>query len=259
MRVLIPRLNAAQAAERFGEIEALLRGGASPAQLVRVELDGAVPNATGGKAPTLHDVTRWRAGVAERMHKLPISTQTDQALYSKELGKAIDDLIGPSRSDAGHDGIWSYFTLMLFPDLVVKRWGLSADGNLSVDRWIGAQLGRDRNYLKLSWRNWGVLGEVMDEADPPLGEDEFLSLLERTALARNPRIIKLAAREVIGLDAEHGMGRSFFARELLKRITFQTGPLVLDLLDDSELAALVSEQAEATIAAFAKPRRSMSN
>ncbi|WP_147453976.1 hypothetical protein [Tessaracoccus antarcticus] len=202
-------------------------------------------------------MTRWRAGVTGRMQDIPASTQSDQALYSKELGRAIDDVIDPSRSDAGHDGTWSYLTLMLFPDLVVKRWGPSADGKLSVDRWIGAQLGRDRNYLKLSWRNWDILGEVMDEADPPLGEDEFLSLLERTALARNPRIIRVAAKEVIRLDAEHGMGRSFFARELLKRVTFQTGPLVLDLLENNELAALVSEQAKATIAAFTKPRRSM--
>lgn len=256
MKILIPRLTSGQAAQRLAEIEEHLRKGRPDSQLVRAELGDAVPNATGGRAPTADDIDHWRGEVHVRVKDLPASSTTEQALYAKELGRAIEDVIAPSRSDVAHDGTWSYLSLMLYPDLIARRWGLGPDGKLSIDRWIGAQLGRDRNYVKLGWRNWTTLGELMDEARPPLGEDEFLNLLERSSLARNTSLIRLATKKIIELDLGHGIARSTFTRELMKRISFQTGPLLLDALDERELADVVSEQADGALASLLQqPKR----
>ena len=263
MNILIPRLPTARAAERFSEVAEALRGGASPTELVRTDFGPATPNATGGQAATLHDVQAWRNGVLANMQGVDVTDQNSHATHAKALGKAIAEVIAPSASDAAHDGVWSYLSLMVFPDLVAARWGLRGGEELSIDRWVGAQLGRDRNYLKLSWRNWTLLGDIMESATPPLGEDEFLALLERTALARNRRLIRLAALAIIDAGTKPGISsRSDFARRLMTRLTYQTGPLLLDVLSDDELGHLVDEQCRDTYASYGgsidspRPRRS---
>ena len=93
-------------------------------------------------------------------------------------------MINPSPSDAAHDGVWSFLTLMLFPDILADRWpATSPSGELPRDRWIGRQAGRDRNYFKLAWRRWRILGTVMSETGDAFGEDEFGALFERSAVA----------------------------------------------------------------------------
>ena len=113
---------------------------------------------------------------------------------------------------------------------------------MSRDRWIGAQAGgRDRNYLKTCWRRWCLLEGMLEVGAQPLGEDELVALTERSALARNPVLIRAAARRVLAFR-DHG-NRSRFARQFLKEITFQTGPLQLDLLTRDEIGALLDELA----------------
>lgn len=264
MNILIPRLPTAHAAERFSEIAEALRGGASPTELVRTDFGSAAPNTTGGQAPTLNDLHRWRTGVMAKMQGVEATDQNSHAIHAKALGRAVAEVISPGRSDAAHDGVWSFLSLMLFPDLVAARWGLRSDEELPLDRWVGAQLGRDRNYLKLSWRNWTLLGDIMESAAPPLGEDEFLALMERTSLARNKRLIRLAALAIIDAGTKPEISsRSDFARRLMTRLTYQTGPLLLDVLSDGDLAQLVDEQCRDTYASYAgnvdlspRPRRS---
>lgn len=243
-RKLIPRLTAAQAGERLDEIEQSLQSGARSLQLVRVEIAGAVPNPTGGEAATREDLHRWRRRVMDALEGVGTGSKVLNDLHAIRLGKAIASEINPSPSDAAHDGTWSFLSLMLFPDVVLARWPADSEsGGLSRDRWIGAQLSRDRNYLKLSWRRWQILGTVMESAEVPLGEDEFGALLERTAVARNVRLVRAAAREIVAFRS-HG-ARMMFARELMKEITFLTGPVLLDVLGDHELEEIVKSAAAA--------------
>lgn len=238
-RKLVPRLTAAQAGERLDEIEQSLQGGARPMELVRVEIGDAAPNPTGGEAATREDLLRWRRRVMDALEGVGTGSKALNDLHAIRLGKAVSVEIDPSPSDAAHDGTWSFLSLMLFPDVVLARWPADSEsGGLSSDRWIGAQLSRDRNYIKLSWRRWQLLGPVMESAESPLGEDEFGALLERTAVARNVRLVRVAAREIVGFRSGP---RMVFARELMKEITYLTGPILLDVLDDSQLEAVVRE------------------
>lgn len=156
------------------------------------------------------------------------------------LGRAVSEVIDPSPSDAAHDGGWSFLTLWMFPDIVHARWS-GSDGTLPVDRWIGAQAGRDRNDLKLAYRRWRIFGDILLQGSPLLGEDELVALTERSALARNQRVVRVAARQILQPGAPEN--RSAHARELMKAITYRTGPLILDLLSDEDLTQLVGDLA----------------
>ncbi|WP_068398167.1 hypothetical protein [Kribbia dieselivorans] len=233
---LIPRLTTGDALARFTLVESALRSGRNAADLVIDEAGVAVPHPTGGSAPTASVLGRWRAEVMESLRDVKTGSVNDNAMHSMRLGQAISEVIDPSPSDAAHDGGWAFLSLNLFPDILEARWPLK-DGRLPKDRWIGKQAGRDRNYLKLAWRRWQLLGPVMVEFNEPFGEDEFGSLLERQAVARNVRLVRFAAREVATYQG--AFGRNDFTRALMMGLTAMTGPLQLDVLDDHELEALV--------------------
>ncbi len=248
--LLIPRLTAAAAFARLGEIEAQLGEGTPAKDLVTEHPGSAVPNPTGGSVATESDLRRWRSGVTEALTGVHPGTQPENAVHSRLLGQAIDEVIGPSASDAAHDGVWSFLALMLFPDVLASRWPAPGPaGALPKDRWIGRQAGRDRNYLKLAWRRWRIMGPVMEETGYAFGEDEFGALLERSAVARNVRLVRFAGQAVATYSGS--TGRMEFTRSLMRSLTAETGPLQLDILSDDELYDLVTRVADEV-----DPRRS---
>lgn len=244
---LIPRLSTAHAVSRLLEIEERLKEGVPPASLVEFEHPGAHPNPTGGSVVTQGELRDWRNRVLAHVAEVPRADRHRDNLHGIYLGRALENVFNPIPADASHDGVWSFLSLMVFPDVVAERWPMSSDSDrrLPKDRWIGAQVGRDRNYLKLSWRRWRVLGEIMVQADPPLGEDEMDNLLERTSLARNVRLTRITARRIAAYDPNAAPGgRMIFTRLLMKAIRYQTGARMLDVLTDRALAELVDDLAE---------------
>ena len=233
---LIPRLTAQQAGERLQEIEIRLAQGASPSQLPVIQMGDAVPNPTGGSAPTQQILDQWRHGVLDAI-TLDAGSKSANDMHAIQLGRALAQEISPNPSDVAHDGAWWFLSLMIFPDLVADRWP-PKDGKLPADRWVGGKPGRDRNYLKTAWRRWMMFGELLLEAETPLGEDELVNLLERSSVARNHRLIRAAAKQIVG---HQGSQRMDFARELMLRLTYQTGPLVLDIWPNDELQGLVED------------------
>ncbi len=250
---LIPRYSSGQAAGRLAEIQEHLAAGKPVQELVKVDFAGAAPNATGGKAATHGDLARWRKDVIDALSGVSTGSKRDNDRHGIALGRALNSAIDPSPSDAASDGVWSFLSLVIFPDVMHARWAADpATHELSPDRWIGKQAGRDRNYLKLSWRRWRVLGPLMEEATAKLGEDEFGALLERSAVARNIRLVRLAAAEIVAFRDDGA--RTEFARALMKRVTYQTGPLNLDILTTEQLSDLVHECGIAVLRSGA-PRR----
>ncbi|MBL0749257.1 hypothetical protein [Nocardioides baculatus] len=134
-------------------------------------------------------------------------------------------------ADAAHSGTWTFLTLVVFPDLAWARF---------PDLHESRVLGGPRNALRRTWMRQHVLGDLHSEPRNPLGEDELVGLFERSALARNRRLVRAVAREVLSSETS---SRSDFARQLYKRITHLTGPLLLDSLTDHQLSALVTAAA----------------
>lgn len=251
MTLLVPRLDVATAQTILVEHQSALKSGADPKDLARPDDERAHVNDTGGRAPDSETLKGWRRRLVEGMHGIPAGTPAQRRLHSATLGRLLDEVIHPIPADAGHDGVWAYTTLCLVPDLIHQRWP-AEDGLLAKDRWIGGQVGRDRNYAKSAWRRWTILGELTFEGDPLLGEDEYGALLERSSLARNRELVVAAARRVLAYD---GDDRSYYVRALMKRITWSTGARLLDALSRDELERLVEEAASAVAVSQEGPRR----
>lgn len=257
MRFLVPRLTTGSAIQLFREASDCLAAGTQPADLVRMDVVGT-PNPTGGSAPDMVRLEAWRREILERLDGISPTSKPGRDKHSLVLGQAIAEIINPIPADVAHDGTWSYLSLAILPDVVNARWPGESQGGkvvLPPERWIGAQAGnRDRNYLKSAWRRWVELGPVMSAAKPALGEDEFGALMERTAVARNRRLIRAAALKTLDMGPTQPGGRAEFARRLMKQICARTGSLTLDVLSDSELESFVDQQAR-LCAELGSPRR----
>ena len=228
-----PRLSFPFAKARISEIdEVMFRDGLSGVQaLARAEHPRAAPVATGGHVANSEDIENVRAAVLktiEPWRQLGVVPRSQAAAFDLTLGRALHEYLGVIPADAAHDETWSFLTLVVFPDVAVIRFP-----DMHVDRLIGTP----RNILRRTWFRQEVLGDLLHSADRPLGEDELVGLFERSALARNRALIRRLAVAVLAYDGP--LARSEWARDLYKRVTFNTGPRLLDALSDAELDALI--------------------
>lgn len=249
--VLIPRLRAGEAIQLLAEHARRLGEGATPEYLVdTTHVTTSDPSA--GPLASPAQIDAWREAVVARVTGFDLSTKEGRDGFGMTLGRALAEVIDPIPADAAHDGTWSFLSLRVFPDLVYARWPgetIVGELRLPVDRWIGSQGGgRDRNYLKLAWRRWVVLGDVMTKADPLFGEAEFATLLEdRAGVARDRRLVREAAGVVAKYGSDQPGGRSEFARKFMNLISARTGSMLLDILTDDEIHDFVEEEASSIV------------
>lgn len=257
---LIPRLAPGEASALFERHVGDLRRGAGPTDLVDLNVRGT-PNRTGGAVPRPWVVEGWRKQVIEQIDMPEDMTISERSTFGLRVGRAVEEVISPILADAAHDGTWWYLSLAVFPDLVYRRWpvvGTGADLLLSRDRWLGglgSGKGKDRNFLKNSWRRWVVFGPVGDRIEPPLGEDEMVQMLERAAVARNIPLIRQCALAIGEYGSEFPSGRMEFARALMRRVSWYTGSTTLDIYPEHELCEFVRGVAADLVAATAKRAR----
>lgn len=238
MSWLLPRLTMQQAQTRFADLAQHMAGGGFAHDFVAPDLPIAAANPTGGRVAPPALLQEWRDEIVSRVPAAVDATPAGRARLGAETGRALAETVSPIPADAAHDGVWSFLTLALLPDVVALRWGLPEEGELPADRWLGRQAlggGRDRNHLKVSWRRWRVLGPLMLQ-EPILGEDELVGLFERSSVARNPTLVKVCAQEVL---AHSGTSRMEFARSLMKHVSAATGVRLLDTFDEGQLQQLV--------------------
>jgi hypothetical protein len=228
-----PRLPLPFAKARISEIiETISRGGVSGVQtLAKAEHPRAAPVPTGGRVANSDYIANVRAVVLktiEQWRRLGKVPRLQAAAFDLALGHVLHERLQIIPADAAHDETWSFLTLVVFPDLAVLRFP-----DMHVDRLIGAP----RNVLRRTWFRQEVLGDLLHSTERPLGEDELVGLFERSALARNHALIRRLAVAVLAYDGP--MARSEWARDLYKRVTFSTGPRLLDALSDAELDAII--------------------
>lgn len=231
--LVYPRLSFSYAKVRVSEIaETMQRDGLSGVQaLARTEHPRAAPVATGGRVANPEQIANVRKAILKTIEpwwQLGVVPRSQAAAFDLMLGRALHEHLAIIPADAAHDETWSFLTLVAFPDVAVIRFP-----DMHVDRLIGTQ----RNVLRRTWFRQEVLGDLLHSTDHPLGEDELVGLFERSALARNRALIRRLAAAVLAYDGP--LARSEWARDLYKRVTFTTGPRLLDALSDTELDAII--------------------
>jgi hypothetical protein len=239
-----PRLSLPYAKARISEIAAVLSSsGLEGVQgLSATEHPHAAPVATGGRLTSPDDIGKVRVAVLDTIEpwrSAGIVSRPQVAAFDLALGSILHEHLRIVPADAAHDETWSFLTLVVFPDVAVLRFP-----GMHADRLIGSP----RNVLRRTWFREEVLAELLHSTDRPLGEDELVGLFERSALARNHGLIRRLAVAVLAYEGP--MARSEWARELYKRVTFTTGPRLLDAMSDAELDAII-HQTEAAAAPLA--------
>jgi len=231
-RFVYPRLPLAFAEARISEITmTLTNDGISGVQaLAQAEHPRAAPVATGGRVASSEYIANVRAAVLKTVEPWWPGTvaRPQAAAFDLALGHTLHEQLRIIPADAAHDEIWSFLTLVVFPDVAVSRF---------PDMHASRLIGTPRNVLRRTWFRQEVLGDLLHSTDRPLGEDELVGLFERSALARNRTLIRRLAVAVLAYDGP--MARSEWARDLYKRVTFSTGPRLLDALSDTELDAII--------------------
>lgn len=233
-RFVYPRLPLAFARARINEIAAAKASdGLSGVQaLASLGDPHAAPIATGGHVADTSRIADVRDSVHEAVEQwrgLGRIRQSQVAAFDLALGRTLHEHLEIIPADAAHDEVWSFLTLVVLPEVAVLRFP-----DMHVDRLIGTP----RNALRRTWTRQEVLGDLLYSTDRPLGEDELVGLFERGALARNRALVRRLAAAVLKYDG--ASSRSEWARDLYKRVTFQTGPRLLDALSEAELDALIS-------------------
>jgi len=198
--------------------------------MARTEHPRAAAVATGGRVADSKRIATVRLAVLDAIdpwRRTGSVSRGQAAAFDLALGRTLHEQLQVVPADAAHDEVWSFLTLVVFPDLAVMRFPDMHDDRL---------IGKPRNVLRRTWFRQEVLGDLQHSPDRPLGEDELVGLFERSALARNRALIRRLAVAVSEYD---GPARSEWARTLYKRVTFSTGPLLLDALSDAELDAII--------------------
>ncbi|HMJ77118.1 MAG TPA: DUF6339 family protein [Iamia sp.] len=241
--LLYPRLPRAAAeavlAAQAGLDLSALRSAASTAHP-----DGA-PAATGG-----HPVAEHRlADLASRVREVAVKAGFPQELgdaqrFDRPCGTILFENMDIVTADAAEEAVWSFLSLVLLPEIGPWRFP-----NRSTER----MLGRPRNVLRrLWWRAWS-LGVDLDNAPEgcqPLGEDEFVQIMERPSVGNNPRIARSIRDAVWRAEAEGlTMARSELMRGVTRRLRGLRSHIALDVLTDEQLATRLDRLAAETLEA----------
>lgn len=182
--------------------------------------------ATGGTSATVDTIAEVREYVMREIQQWAGRVVgSGSSEFDRTLGKALHTALDVAPTEAASEDFWTFMTVVVFPDVAYQRFPSLPDERL---------LGLPRNVLRRVWLRHSVLGDMLFEGHTPLQEDELVGLFERSSLARNPRLLRALANQILAYE---GRGRTAYARELIKEATMSTGPLFLDILDTYTLEA----------------------
>ena len=206
----------------------------------------AAPAATGGHpvpAERLLDLqAKLRRAAREAGFPSALHRGATQS-FDRPAGKILYETMEIVPADAAEEGVWSFLSLVVVPEIGPWRFPGRADDRL---------LGRQRNVLRrVWWRAW-AFGADLDAAPAsctPLGEDEFVQVMERPSLGGNRRTAR-AIRDALWRAEGSGLtvSRSELMREISRRIRAERSHRALDVLNDVQLAHLLDSLVEVSTA-----------
>lgn len=218
-RLLFPRLSHADA---LSELEALaeLSDDESPGWTTHHENQFYAPIGGEPIEPELLREVRDAVEAAVVAADADEEQRSSEAAYDLHVGMALHETAPLSRTEAAHEEVWSWITLVLLPDFAVQRFP-----SLHVKRMTG----HPRNVFRRVWWRREVLGELSDpRVSEQLGEDEFVGIFERPTVGRDE---SLARTLVAHLQERTAEGRSEYTRVLARTVLRDLAHLDLSVLD----------------------------
>ena len=235
------RILVSQAGRPLGDIE----------QEGNVAHPDAAPAATGGHPVGPEKLLELQAQIRQVAktagYPRPLARDATQK-FDRPCGNVLYRTMEIVPADAAEEGVWSFLSLVVVPEIGPWRFPGRADDRL---------LGRQRNVLRrVWWRAW-AFGEDLDFAPPectPLGEDEFVQVMERPSLGGDRRTAR-AIRDALWRAEEKGLNvaRSELMREITRRLRAERSHRALAVLDNVQLARLLDDLSEVSIGHLRSP------
>lgn len=197
----------------------------------------AAPAATGGRSANEAEIREVQEGIRRKAEEAgypaPLPRGAEQS-FDRPCGTFLRRAMDMSPTVAADHGVWSFMTLVVVPEIGPWRFGSRARARL---------VGSPRNTLRRLWWRAHYLGPDLDESPPgcePLGEDEFVQIMERPGMSGSPHVARAIrdavwAREARGLD----VARSELMRELTRRVVARRAHVLLPVLAPGELASVL--------------------
>lgn len=168
-----------------------------------------------------------------------------RAEFDRIVGRALYENMAIVPSDAAAEGVWSFLTLVLLPEIGPRRFPGSGEKRL---------LGIDRNVLRRTWWRAHTLGVDLggdSDGSSYLGEDELVNIFERPTLSANPVVAQRLVAAIHARGSKTPKPRSEFVRDLTRRLLRLTPFVSLDALGVSQLDDLLAALVETSAASLA--------
>lgn len=158
---------------------------------------------------------------------------TWQTRFDVHVGLALHENLPLTRSEAAAEGVWSWLTLVLLPDVVPNRHPKPTTKRL---------MGGLRNVFSVTWWPVEVLGDLVDpQSGRSLQVDEIVGLFERRTLSRDNALAVDYAAALRTLPAKDRMATS---REFAKGVRRVGAHTCWTAADHGRLDDLLEEAVE---------------
>lgn len=206
---------------------------------------GATHHADAGCSPTgglpvsgqqLLDLQTTLRGLCEEFgFPRPLKTSR-QGEFDRVCGTILRRDMGIVPADAAEEGVWSFLTLVLVPELAPWRFPTR-----HADRLVG----KPRNALRRLWWRAHVLGPDLTWVPPacaPLNEDEFVQIMERPTIAKNARLAQQLKQVLWRAEMKGFRGnRAELLRDAIKLIRAERSHVAMDAMHNSVLAQYLDD------------------
>ncbi|WP_157940176.1 hypothetical protein [Arthrobacter ruber] len=165
--------------------------------------------------------------------------QEAQQSFDRVLGTALLEKMRIVPGDAANDGVWSFVSLILVPELGPWRFPSRHNDRLR---------GHRRNVVRRLWWRAYTFGPNLTfapEGCAPLREDDYFQIEERTNLFGDQRVARALQDAIWRVEQSNApISRSILVRQLALKMLAVRSHTALDALSKHELDALFDELVE---------------
>lgn len=162
----------------------------------------------------------------------PVALKTSkQGEFDRICGTLLRRDMAIVPADAAQEGVWSFLSMVLVPELAPWRFQNRHENRL---------LGKRRNALRRLWWRAHVLGPDLTSVPDgctPLNEDEFVQIMERPTIAKNRRLSQQIKLSLWRAETNGFKGnRADLLREVIKLVRAERSHIAIDAVSDEILA-----------------------
>lgn len=242
MSRIYPQLTREDSVAALVELEDRLKQGEPPRSLPDGTLDPRTRfNSFGGAPVGVSRLRELHSSLTSALSAVPERGRDADRRFDAIAGRFLVDWFeADGRGQASNPEIWPYLTILVLPDLAVRRFGPDRSGKLPGERYLSD---RRNVFYRAYLRSW-ILGDLLDDPELPLYEDDLVGLVDRN-LSADHRVAQFIAAKIRALSSEESKLRSLsgdasrrdLVREGLKAIQYELRVTDLSSLEDSALEA----------------------